>query len=471
MIKMALNRHRFHPSYLLMIPVVVLLAFTYAQRPDSSIWPLPSPLWFKRARVVSHWSCSATAARRRYDSGPVKSYSRLQRAEAVLATARVAIKEAARSCSKRSVYPDPDYVPRGLIYRNPNAFHRSFLEMEKSFKIYVYQEGIPPLFHTGFLKTVYSTEGLFIHEMNKGQVFQTSDPDKAHVYFLPFSMALMVRYLYVPGARQIPEIGLVFADYINVISDRYPYWNQSHGADHLMLACHDWGPLASSYVPQLFNNSIRVLCNANTSEGFNPSKDATLPEINLKTGEFSGLIGGTLPPSKQTILAFFAGRLHGHVRHVLFDHWKEKDNEVVVYERLPNGTSYDSMLRRSKFCLCPSGYEVASPRIVEAIYAECVPVMISDKYVPPFSDVINWDLFSLKIKVRDIPNIKSILMGVSQERYTKMKRRVREVQRHFEVNVPPKRYDVFYMIVHSIWLRRLNMHIQDSRSTQDSTEE
>lgn len=112
--------------------------------------------------------------------------------------------------------------------------------MEKSFKIYVYQEGIPPLFHTGFLKTVYSTEGLFIHEMNKGQVFQTSDPDKAHVYFLPFSMALMVRYLYVPGARQIPEIGLVFADYINVISDRYPYWNQSHGADHLMLACHDW---------------------------------------------------------------------------------------------------------------------------------------------------------------------------------------------------------------------------------------
>lgn len=121
---MALNRRRYHPSYLLMIPVVVILAFTYAQRPDSSAWPLPSPLWFKRARVVSYWSCSATAARHRFDSGPVKSYSRLQRAEAVLATARVAIKEAARSCSKRSAYPDPDYVPRGLIYRNPNAFHR-----------------------------------------------------------------------------------------------------------------------------------------------------------------------------------------------------------------------------------------------------------------------------------------------------------------------------------------------------------
>lgn len=215
-------------------------------------------------------------------------------------------------------------------------------------------------------------------------------------------------------------------------------------------------------MPLLFNNSIRVLCNANTSEGFNPLKDASLPEINLKTGEITGLLGGP-PPSQRSILAFFAGGLHGHIRHHLLDHWKEKDpDNIRVYEKLPSNLSYESMLKNSKFCLCPSGYEVASPRIVEAIYAECVPVLISDNYVPPFSDVLNWKKFSVVVKVEDIPNLKQILMGISEAKYLKMQKRVKQVQRHFVINGTPKRFDLFNMIVHSVWLRRLNLRLHAS---------
>lgn len=218
------------------------------------------------------------------------------------------------------------------------------------------------------------------------------------------------------------------------------------------------GPRASSYVPQLFYNSIRVLCNANTSEGFNPAKDVPLPEINLKTGEITGLLGGYLP-SSRTILAFFAGLLHGHIRYLLLQQWKNKDQEVKVYDELPEGVSYYEMLRSSKFCLCPSGYEVASPRVVEAIFAECVPVLISESYVPPFSDVLNWRSFSVQIDIKDIPNIKKILMGISQSQYLRMQRRVKQLQRHFVPNDPPKRFDVFHMTIHSVWLRRLNIQI------------
>lgn len=119
------------------------------------------------------------------------------------------------------------------------------------------------------------------------------------------------------------------------------------------------------------------------------------------------------------------------------------------------------MLKKSKFCLCPSGYEVASPRVVEAIYAECVPVLISDGYVPPMSDVLIWETFSVFVEVKDIPNIKKILMGISQEQYLRMYERVKQVQRHFVINGPPKRFDLFHMMIHSIWLRRLNMRIHD----------
>lgn len=221
------------------------------------------------------------------------------------------------------------------------------------------------------------------------------------------------------------------------------------------------GPYSTKHVPNLFKNSIRVLCNANTSEGFNPQKDVSLPEINLKNDdEIKNLLGG-FPPSKRPVLAFFAGQLHGRIRRLLFKHWKEKDSDVQVYDKLPKNVSYESMLRSSKFCLCPSGYEVASPRVVEAIYAECVPVLISDGYVLPLSDVLKWDEFSLVIEVENIARIKEILMGVSKEKYLRMHERLRQVQRHFVMNGSPKRFDLFHMIVHSIWLRRLNVRLRN----------
>ncbi|CAL5342245.1 unnamed protein product [Camellia sinensis] len=393
--------------------------------------------------------------------GQIKRYTRLQRQEAALAKARSSIREAAsQNNNMKSNHTDPDCVPQGPIYRNANAFHRSYLEMEKLFKIYVYEEGEPPMFHNGPCRSIYSTEGRFIMEMEKGNFYRTKDPDQALVFFLPFSVVMMVQYLYVPGALEYHAIGRAVVDYIDIVARRHPFWNRSLGADHFMLSCHDWGPHTTSYVPHLYNNSIRVLCNANTSEGFNPSKDVPLPEIHLRTGEIMGLLGGP-SPSHRPILAFFAGRLHGHIRHLLLNHWKEKDRDIQVYNNLPDGVSYESMLKNSRFCLCPSGYEVASPRVVEAIYAECVPVLISDGYVPPFSDVLNWKAFSISVAVKDIPNIKKILMGISQNQYLRLHRRVKQVQKHFVINGPPKRFDIFHMVSHSVWLRRLNVHIQD----------
>lgn len=145
----------------------------------------------------------------------------------------------------------------------------------------------------------------------------------------------------------------------------------------------------------------------------------------------------------------------------MLEHWENKDEEMKVHQYLPRGVSYYDMLRNSKFCVCPSGYEVASPRIVEALYTGCVPVLISDNYVPPFSDVLNWKSFSVEVSVKDIPNLKTILTSISRRQYIRMQRRGVQVRRHFEVNNPPKRYDVFNMILHSVWLRRLNVRVRE----------
>lgn len=387
---------------------------------------------------------------------PRRHYSNLDRLEAGLRRARAAIKEAKQGNQTQ----DPDYVPIGPMYRDAGSFHRSYLEMEKQFKIFVYEEGEPPIFHDGPCKSIYSTEGGFIYGIEMNKQFRTRDPEKAHLYFLPFSVVMMVQFVYVRNSHDVKPITRTVIDYIDVISRKYPYWNRSLGADHFMLSCHDWGPDVSRSTPYLYKNSIRVLCNANTSEGFNPSKDVSFPEINLLTGSIQGFVGGP-SPSRRPILAFFAGGLHGPIRPILLEHWENKDDDIKVHRYLPKGVSYFDMMRKSRFCICPSGYEVASPRVVEAIYAGCVPVLISDHYVPPFSDVLNWKSFSVEVPVKDIPNLKNILMKISSRQYIRLQRRVVRVRRHFEVHSPPKRFDVFHMILHSLWLRRLNVRVQN----------
>ncbi|KAG1368823.1 putative glycosyltransferase [Cocos nucifera] len=328
--------------------------------------------------------------------------------------------------------------------------------MEKSLKVYVYEEGEPPIFHDGPCFSIYSTEGLFINNMDMENRLRSRDPDRAHVFFLPFSVVRMVQHIYQRDRRDMSPLRQTVRDYIHVISRKYPYWNRSLGADHFMLSCHDWGPYASGGHSHLFFNSIRVLCNANTSEGFNPSKDVSLPEMNMRSAVVN--VGGP-SASGRPILAFFAGGNHGPVRPVLMKHWKDKDKDVQVHEYLPQGVSYVDLMRKSKFCLCPSGYEVASPRIMEAIYLECVPVTINDHYVLPLGDVLNWKAFSVQVSVEDIPNLKNILMSISPRQYIRMQRRVKMVQRHFMLNSPPKRFDLYHMLLHSIWLRRLNIRI------------
>ncbi|KAL6331023.1 hypothetical protein AAG906_009451 [Vitis piasezkii] len=371
--------------------------------------------------------------------------SPLERIEGGLARARAAIREAVRSSNYTSQKKE-NFIPRGAVYRNPYAFHQSHIEMEKRFKIWTYKEGDQPLVHGGPRNSIYGIEGQFMDEIESGDShFMAGHPDEAHVFYIPISVTRIAHYIYSPPVDYSGHmLQRLVTDYIYVVSDKYPYWNRSNGADHFLVSCHDWVRTRDfDCNPDLYKHFIRVLCNANTSERFQPIRDISLPEVNIPKGKLGPphldkpLTSVTSSPSSPAV------------------------NPATCEPSSPSSNrDYAKSMGDSKFCLCPSGWEVASPRVVEAIAAGCVPVIICDYYVLPFSEVLDWSKFSINITSDKIPEIKKILKAVPNERYLRMQKRVKQVQRHFVINWPAQPYDMLHMILHSVWLRRLNVRLR-----------
>lgn len=341
------------------------------------------------------------------------------------------------------------------LYRNFSTFKRSYELMEQTLKVYIYSEGQRPIFHQPPLKGIYASEGWFMKLLKANKHFVTKNPKRAHLFYLPFSSRALELTLYVPNSHSRKNMLQYLSNYVDMITTKYHFWNRTGGADHFLVACHDWAPAETR---ERMATCIRALCNADVKEGFKFGKDVSLPETFVRSPQNPLRELGGKPPSQRRILAFFAGNMHGYLRPILLNQWENKDPDMKIFgriRRVKGQMSYVQYMKSSKYCICAKGFEVNSPRVVEAIFYECVPVIISDNFVPPFFETLNWESFAVFVLEKDIPNLKNILLSISMKRYLKMQQRVKQVQQHFLWHTRPVKYDIFNMILHSVWHNRV----------------
>ncbi|KAK9102353.1 hypothetical protein Sjap_019607 [Stephania japonica] len=120
------------------------------------------------------------------------------------------------------------------VFQNVSMFMRSYELMERILKVYVYREGQKPIFHQPSLKGIYASEGWFMKLMEANKQFVVKDPRKAHLFYLPFSSKVL-RY-----TLDRNDLSNFLGSFVKMIATKHPFWNRTSGADHFLVACHDW---------------------------------------------------------------------------------------------------------------------------------------------------------------------------------------------------------------------------------------
>lgn len=106
--------------------------------------------------------------------------------------------------------------------------------------------------------------------------------------------------------------------------------------------------------------------------------------------------------------------------------WAEPDMRIVS-AGIPD---YDTAVPNAHFCLHTEGNGWGA-RVVDYMAMECLPLMVNDGMIFPYSNVIDWDAFSIHLNKKHVPQIPAILRNVSAAKQLQMHSVQRRYKRAF----------------------------------------
>ncbi|XP_076865191.1 exostosin-1b [Brachyhypopomus gauderio] len=309
-------------------------------------------------------------------------------------------------------------VYRGGRCRMDSCFDFS-LCTRNGFKVYVYPQQKGEKISESYQNILSTIEG---------SRFYTSDPGQACLFVL--SLDTLDR----------DQLSPQYVHNLKTKVQNLPLW--SNGRNHLIFNLYSgtW----PDYTEDLgFDIGRAMLAKASIStENFRPNFDVSIPLFSKEHprtgGERGYLKFNTIPPFRKYMLVFKGKRyltgIGSDTRNALYhvhnaedvvllttckhgkDWQKHKDARCDRDNAEYDKYDYREMLHNSTFCLVPRGRRLGSFRFLEALQAACVPVMLSNGWELPFSEVIDWNTGAVIGDERLLLQIPSTVRSIHQDK-------------------------------------------------------
>ncbi|UJR32595.1 hypothetical protein I4U23_020055 [Adineta vaga] len=189
--------------------------------------------------------------------------------------------------------------------------------------------------------------------------------------------------------------------------------------DHLSLVLSSINnrisSLRSTYLLQM-NGDYNTNC-------YYSNKDIVIPSFSCTTSSLVTSfrdIHSVKHILQRRVFAFFKGTIWGtglatRARVSCSNLWKHTWNRttygITLIQTYYENTNYLTTLNETKFCLIIPGTTGWSARFIDAIYAGCIPVLITSSTRHPFEDIINYETFSIHISENQLDFLEEKLLS------------------------------------------------------------
>nr|GMD32641.1 probable arabinosyltransferase ARAD1 [Ipomoea batatas] len=274
---------------------------------------------------------------------------------------------------------------------------------------------------------------------------------EANVVFVPFFSSLSYNRHSRVHRRENFNINRALQDKVVQFLQSRDEWKRFGGRDHLVLAHH---PNSMLVARKKLRSAMFVLSDFGRYpvQIANVAKDVITPYKHMvKTIDALSSPGF----AERPILVYFQGAIHrkagGAIRERLYNLLKgEKGVHFTFGSVRANGVSSAARgMASSKFCLNIAGDTPSSNRLFDAIASHCVPVIISDAIELPYEDVLDYTNFCVFVRASDSTrkgHLLNLLRGITEEKWTEMWERLKELTKHFEYQYPSRPNDAVNMI-------------------------
>ncbi|XP_061756925.1 exostosin-1 isoform X2 [Nerophis ophidion] len=258
--------------------------------------------------------------------------------------------------------------------------------------------------------------------------FHTTDPRKACLFILAVD------------TLDRDRLSVQYVQNVRMRIQNLPTWKD--GRNHLIFNLYSgtW----PDYTEDLgFEVGQAMLAKASADmANFRPNFDISIPLFSkdhpLKAGVADPTVAHNAPSSRRYLLVFKGKRyltgIGSDTRNALYhvhngediillttckhgkDWEKHKDSRCDRDNEDYSKFDYQELLHNSTFCLVPRGRRLGSFRFLEALQAACVPVILSNGWELPFSEVIDWKKAAIVGDERLLLQVPTITRSVGRDR-------------------------------------------------------